>query len=78
MAEFATEWAKRWGRHHHTPDDQRQPMLDFIGSSLPQQEPMAEAPIAIEQWTHAVHQKRSAATGPDGLSLADLIAMPGG
>ena len=77
MAEFATEWAKRWDRHRHTPDDQWRPILDFIRSSLPHREPMTESPITIEQWMHAVHQKkRSAATGPDGLSRADLVAMP--
>ena len=38
---------------------------------------MNYATITIAQWMHAVHQnKRSAATGPDGLSRADLVAMP--
>ena len=77
MAEFASEWAKRWDRHRHTPDEQWQPVLNFISSSLPRGEIMSDAPITIEQWMHAVHQKkRSAATGPDGLSRADLVAMP--
>ena len=77
MNEFASEWAKRWDRHRHTPEAQWKPVLDFISSSLAGGEPMSEAPITIEQWMHAVHQKkRSAATGPDGLSRADMVAMP--
>ena len=77
FAAFAKEWVQRWDKHRHLPSDFWNPMMEFIDLAVPQYPPMHLPPITYENWIQALKKKRSkAATGPDGLSRADLLNLP--
>eukprot|EP00438_Fugacium_kawagutii_P010543 Skav214540 [mRNA] locus=scaffold410:589070:596873:+ [translate_table: standard] len=74
---FNSEWATRWERHRDSDDSQWQAILAFADDALPAVPPMPYLEITLEQWRQAVQAKPTrAATGPDGVSKADLERLP--
>ena len=75
--QFGKEWTARWDRHANTPEDEWEPISEFFRlskSDIPSQE---YSPITYEQWMQSPRRKkRTAATGPDGWSRADLLHLP--
>ena len=73
---FEEIWKPRWQKMSHLHESQWNQVLDFIDQVLP--------PVKwnIPQWTteqfrHIVaSKKKRAATGPDGVSRKDLLALP--
>ena len=74
---FATEWMARWDRHAHTHDSKWEPIVDFVRCAFPSPPQMHYKPVTYETWQDAVKRKKThAAVGPDGVSRADLLALP--
>eukprot|EP00435_Cladocopium_sp_Y103_P076071 s49_g75.t1 len=76
FARFGQEWSARWDKHRHQPESIWDPVLDFVDQSIPQGPSMQYEPITAEQILSSLKKKkRTAATGPDGWSRADLLAL---
>ena len=74
---FRSEWAARWDRHLHVPEDRWNPLIHFIDSELPPGPAMPYSHITLPEWKQAIRKKKvHSATGPDGWSRADLLVMP--
>ena len=74
---FAKEWKARWDRHRDLPTSHWDSLLTFFQQAVPSQPTFQLPEISYELWIHAIkHKKPRAATGPDGLSRKDLLAMP--
>eukprot|EP00438_Fugacium_kawagutii_P018202 Skav230724 [mRNA] locus=scaffold401:82641:87275:- [translate_table: standard] len=74
---FEVEWKQRWDKHMDVDPSRWKTLLDFADAALPQVPPMQCTPITYQEWCHAVRSKPShAATGPDGASRSDLLALP--
>lgn len=72
---FNREWSTKWQREHPEPEAWRT-IVDFAKCSLPTID-CDFPPISLHQWKTAVKRKKiSSATGPDGVSRADLLSMP--
>ena len=53
------------------------PIVQFVTAAVPNPPTMAYKPVDYETWQHAVRKKKArAAIGPDGVSKADLLALP--
>ncbi|CAL1144770.1 unnamed protein product, partial [Cladocopium goreaui] len=77
FAKFGDEWTSRWDRHLHVEPDRWDPIVQFAELALPKPDPMSYSPITKEEWVKALKSKRKhAATGPDGVSRADLLNLP--
>ena len=76
LQEFATVWKDRWNRHAQVAPGQWDDICGFcshffrpLGWEFP--------PWSLPSLRQAItHKKRTAATGPDGISRRDLIAIP--
>ena len=76
LTEFCRVWTPRWQKSAHVLDSQWQQIMDFTTRAF--------NPISwqSQQWNVSLFQqalklkKSSAATGPDGVSRKDLLAMP--
>ena len=74
---FGEEWSKRWDKHRDTPITRWDPILDFAEAVLPRVAPMPYTPIDPATWKSTIKKKsKRAATGPDGVSRADLLNIP--
>ena len=74
---FSDEWSARWDRHLSTPDNHWDPVIDFFEASRPACPEIDLPPITPEMWYASLKAKKPhSATGPDGWSRADLLAMP--
>ena len=72
---FNRDWSTKWQREHPEPEAWRT-IVDFAKCSLPTID-CDFPPISLHQWKAAVKRKKiSSATGPDGVSRADLLSMP--
>ena len=77
FAKFGDEWTSRWDRHLQVEPDRWDPIVQFAELALPKPDPMPYSPITKEEWVKALKSKRKhAATGPDGVSRADLLNLP--
>ena len=75
--EFGQEWSKRWDRHADVDPTFWDPVVDFVRSAFPLQEPMECPPITYDMWIAALKRKsKRAAVGPDGISRMDLLQLP--
>eukprot|EP00435_Cladocopium_sp_Y103_P017092 s2103_g4.t1 len=75
--EFRKEWMQRWDKHHNTPDEFWDPIVDFACQACPTPPPMRYAPITYDEWIASLKKKsKRAATGPDGTSRDDLLRLP--
>lgn len=72
---FESQWAKLWNRHDNVPDSQWDQILDFARRSL--RPVSAELPAITPESIRATLQRKSrhAATGLDGVSRSDLLAL---
>lgn len=74
---FGKEWTARWDKHRDTPIDHWDVLLGFIQEAFPIEPSMACEAITMEQWERELKCKpKHAATGMDGVSVADLRNMP--
>lgn len=75
---FREYWSPKWNRHADVPEDRWDPFAQSCDSLLPQpSRPLVFDPITVDQWRRTVRSKKvHTATGPDGVSRADLLAMP--
>eukprot|EP00435_Cladocopium_sp_Y103_P038615 s1411_g10.t1 len=74
---FGQEWTKRWDRHLHTDPQRWDPVVSFAHQVLPVPPPMEYKPLTVQDLDEAIKRKsKKAATGPDGLSRADLLRWP--
>ena len=74
---FHAEWLARWDRHANTPDEQWDPIVQFVAAAIPNPPSMPYRPVDFDMWQHAVRKKKAkAAIGPDGVSKTDLLALP--
>ena len=72
---FNAEWSSKWQREHPEPEAWRT-IVDFAKCSLPTIS-CDFPPISLGQWKAAVKKKKlQSATGPDGISRSDLLALP--
>ena len=72
---FGDEWSRRWMKHEAIDVDHWQAVLE----SLPPQSSPAYClePLCVSKWKAAIQAKHAhSATGPDGVSRADLLALP--
>ncbi|CAE7393753.1 Pol [Symbiodinium sp. CCMP2592] len=75
FAAFGAEWSKRWMRHEHIDADCWQQVLETLPA-------LSSASLGLQAltppvWRAAVKAKHAhSATGPDGVSRADLLALP--
>ena len=75
FAAFGAEWSKRWMRHEYIDTAHWQQVL----SSLPEvsSPSLVLRELSVPVWKAAVKAKHvHSATGPDGVSRADLLALP--
>ena len=73
---FADEWTKRWDKHLGVAESYWDEISGFIDLALPSQE-MQYEPIDLPTWKNSFMKKsHTAATGLDGVSRQDLIALP--
>ena len=73
---FNQEWSKRWQRHEDVNEERWKTIIDFAKMSLPSKTMKLE-PITISQWKKALQsKKRKTASGADGVTRSDLLAMP--
>ena len=74
---FGKEWTRRWDKHLDVEDDRWEPVISFAEKALPKPPPMEYRALTVADWDEAVKKKsRKAATGPDGVSKADLLHWP--
>eukprot|EP00438_Fugacium_kawagutii_P002896 Skav223707 [mRNA] locus=scaffold2379:70914:75548:+ [translate_table: standard] len=78
LRQFEQMWQPRWDKHRHVPETTWQSFCDKIPELLARpMHDMPWQPISEKQWYAAVRSKPSkSATGPDGISKADLLRMP--
>ena len=74
---FEAEWEKRWDRHRHYSDERWQPFIDWYQAHVPAATSQMPLPaITLSEWKSAVRGKKSrSATGSDGISKHDLLAL---
>ena len=73
---FGDEWDKRWNRHLQVLPSQWEQILGFCAHHLPTKA-FDPPPITVECLQTEIRRKKSrSSTGPDGVSLQDLRAMP--
>lgn len=75
---FHNLWSPRWNKHRDTDADRWKPFADFVQNEIhPPSEPFSFPEITVSEWKKVVRSKKAAsATGPDGISKADLVHMP--
>ena len=74
--EFNNEWSARWQRHIDVSEERWDTIIQFARQALPSK-PMIFEPISLQQWKQALEsKKRKTASGADGVTRADLLAMP--
>lgn len=72
---FNDEWKEKWQRDHPDPEAWNA-IVDFAKVALPRGE-YRFPKITVAQWKQTVkNKKHTSATGPDGISRADLLALP--
>ena len=73
---FSKEWNARWNRHLHVLPSQWNQILEFSTHHLPSKrmDPTPITPSCIR--AELKKKKKRSSTGPDGVSLKDLLAMP--
>ena len=77
FGKFAAEWMCRWDRHLDTPAEYWNPVSEFFETATPPCPEIELPQITPEIWKASLKAKKvHAATGPDGWSRADLLAMP--
>ena len=75
--QFGQEWTKRWDRHLEVDARKWDPVIAFAEQVLPRPSPMEYKPLTVSDWDNALRKKsKKAATGPDGLSRADMLHWP--
>ena len=75
--QFGQEWTKRWDRHLEVDARKWDPVIAFAEQVLPMPSPMEYKPLTVADWDNALRKKsKKAATGPDGLSRADMLHWP--
>eukprot|EP00438_Fugacium_kawagutii_P030608 Skav228345 [mRNA] locus=scaffold1898:184153:189039:+ [translate_table: standard] len=75
--EFGATWTARWDKHLEVPESRWDTMNSFIEEHVPQRPVMEYHPVTLEQWYACLRHKPSrSATGPDGMSRQDLLALP--
>ena len=73
---FGTEWSKRWDRHKQVPPSQWEQICQF-GRQHFQMDPVNLPDWNVSMLRQELNRKKlKSATGLDGVSLADLKAMP--
>ncbi|CAE7525471.1 Pol [Symbiodinium sp. CCMP2592] len=71
---FADEWQKRWLRHENVDPATWRALTE--GVALPALRSYPWRPLSAEEWMRAVRAKHCrSATGPDGVSKLDLLAL---
>ena len=73
---FADSWSQRWDRHRHVLQSQWSQILAFAHAHLPRQQLTWDPLTPVSMKEVIKRKKRSTAKGLDGVSLADLAAMP--
>ncbi len=74
--QFANEWSKRWDKHLEIDETYWEEIIGFIELALPS-ETMQYEPIDLPTWKSSFLKKsHRSATGLDGVSRNDLIALP--
>ena len=74
--QFAAEWTKRWDKHLELDETYWEEILGFIDLALPSHT-MQYQPIDLQTWKASFLKKsHRSATGLDGVSRQDLIALP--
>lgn len=77
FAEFGKAWLSRWDKHRNLPADHWDTLLGFIDTALPNTAKLECKPITLAEWQAELRRKpKTAATGMDGMSVKDLLAMP--
>ena len=72
---FKEEWQTKWQRDHPNPEAWHE-IVEFAKLALPKGD-FHFPKITVEQWKQTVKNKKArSATGPDGISRADLLALP--
>lgn len=73
---FGDEWNARWNRHLHILPSQWDQILEFSRHHLPSKcfDPIPITSSVVQ--AEIQRKKNSSSTGPDGVSLTDLRAMP--
>lgn len=72
--QFQDLWHEKWDKHRHTEVSRWQAFGEFVDQASNE---MPYLPITLEQWRKALqHKKSRTATGPDGVSKADLLRLP--
>ena len=75
---FEQYWSPKWNKHDSLSDDQWISFVDSCDHLLPiPSRPLTFEPITVDQWRQVVQNKKvHTATGPDGVSRADLLSLP--
>ena len=75
---FHNLWSPRWNKHCDTGEDRWRPFAEFVLHEIPKPSTQLCLPeITVQEWKRVVRSKKaSSATGPDGISKADLVHMP--
>ena len=74
---FLNTWKEMWERHSDVPPDRWRTILDFARRYLPRQQ-MEWSSLDAAELHHCIcHKKSTTSGGLDGVTLADLKAMPG-
>ena len=77
FAAFADLWRPMWTRHQDAAPEKWDPFVQRLLALPGATSNMPMGPITVAQWERAVASKKSrTATGPDGVSKADLSRMP--
>lgn len=73
---FLSAWKEMWERHTHVPPQRWTLILEFARQHLPRVQ-FSMPQMTMEALSHCLsHKKAATASGLDGVSLADLRAMP--
>ena len=76
LQRFEQLWGPRWLKLHHVQPGQWDQICGFLDRTV-RPLPWRWEPWSVERFQNAVrHKKERAAKGPDGVSRADLIALP--
>ena len=78
FAAFHEFWHPKWNKHDDIPTTRWDDFVRSCEALLPcPTQPLELEPITVDQWIQTVrHKKTRTATGPDGVSREDLLAMP--
>eukprot|EP00438_Fugacium_kawagutii_P026061 Skav206839 [mRNA] locus=scaffold637:186877:191724:- [translate_table: standard] len=75
--QFTDAWRERWDKHCDVPESRWDVINTFIEDHVQQCPLMEYAPIDYDRWISSLKRKPTkCATGPDGLSKHDLLALP--